>query len=215
MKRFSVLAGFSGVCSSPSLSAQRCTRQIPLGNAAAWCGVAAVASVALLVVVSYDPASGGSVFCHVTNFTRDDGFYPVPNATSEDSVSDFISSGQPFLVGGVTWDWPASEKWSHSYFRRIFEGHALFSSTFSTPRQPQFQEDYPNKEVYYGIFLNDQSLAELVANDYHYPHFIPDHLKLHGRLDTPISHLTTPPVAQVMSGFTGAILLVELRDMWT
>ena len=150
---------------------------------AARCGAALVCSWTLSLILSFHNTTRSSnVFCHVTDFSSSTGYSPAPvaNVTSSEGITDYISRGQPFLVPGVSDKWPASEKWSHAYFRRLFQGHALFSSTFSTPRQPQFEEDYPNKEIYYGIFLNDPALAELVANDYHYPRFIPENLRLYG-----------------------------------
>ena len=120
-------------------------------------------------------------FCHVTDFTIQETSYdPVPTVTPPLHVTSSMDLGQPFLVRGVSGEWPASQRWSHAHFQQLFKGHDLFSSTFSTTDSPTFDLDYPNKEVYYGIFLNNHSLASLVANDYQYPDFIPDHLRLHG-----------------------------------
>lgn len=161
----------------------------PLSRAAGWWCAAAllICSLAGLIASFHDttpdPSSSasGSKFCHVTDFsTSNNDYHPVPHVTSPDRLTDLIRTGQPFCVHNVTDNWVAPAKWNHTYFRGLFQGHALFSSTFSTPEQPQFEEDYPNKEIYYGIFLNDPSLAELVANDYHYPHFIPENLRLYG-----------------------------------
>ena len=153
-----------------------------------WRGVA-IATVltygSLCLLVSfhgYYSKPRGTLFCHVTDFsvTRGQDFQPVPNATVAASVVGYIASGQPFLVSGVSASWPATRRWSHSYFRSVFRGHDLFSSTFSTAESPRFEDSYPRHDVYYGIFLNDPSLANLVANDYQYPEFIPEELRLQG-----------------------------------
>lgn len=123
----------------------------------------------------------GTIFCYVTDFTNQEYDYEsIPIATSAVHVTSSMELGQPFIVKGVAVNWPASNLWSHAYFHELFKGHDLFSSTFSTTQSPNFDPDYPNKEIYYGIFLNNHSLATMVANDYQYPDFIPDHLRLHG-----------------------------------
>ena len=110
-------------------------------------------------------------FCYVNEFIASENFRPVVNATPDSgrlsaiNIDSYVHSGQPFLVSGVSRDWPATRKWNHSYFVDIFEEHTLFSSTFSTVKQPSLREGGP-EEVYYGIFLNDPALAALVATHY-------------------------------------------------
>ena len=151
-----------------------------------WRVGAITTGIAVLLIVSCCDYSNkhwvqGSIFCHVTDFSSETVYDAVPMATSAVNISDYMASGQPFVVSGVSGAWPATTKWSHAYFRRLFSGHTLFSSTFSTPEMPHFEDDdNPNKEVYYGIFLNNHSLATLVANDYQYPQFILARLRLHG-----------------------------------
>lgn len=149
--------------------------------------IAVTFSLAVLPVSLHSTATG-SLFCYVNDFSASRLVYhPVPNATSSTghvpatSVASHIDSGLPFLVSGVTDSWPATSRWSHSYFQTIFSDHDLFSSTFSTTELPTFGGGYPDKGVYYGIFLNDPRLAALVAKDYHYPMFIPEELRVHGQ----------------------------------
>lgn len=155
------------------------------------CHIATVLAVTFCLAalpVSLHSTTTGPLFCYVNHFSASRLVYhPVPNATSVTghvpaaSVASHIDSGLPFLVSGVTDGWPATSRWSHSYFQTIFSGHDLFSSTFSTTKLPTFTDGYPNKEVYYGIFLNDLRLAALVAKDYDYPRFIPEELRIHGQ----------------------------------
>ena len=135
------------------------------------------------------PPGRGSKFCYVTDFSSSGAeFQLVLNATptyahlAAVGVASFMHSGQPFLVSGVTANWPARDLWSHAYFQKLFSGHKLFSSTFSTSERPQFEDGHRDSEIYYGIFLNDPSLAALVANDYQYPEFIPAAWRVHGQL---------------------------------
>ena len=133
--------------------------------------------------VHYNDRDGSetSVFCYVKDMSNKTGYHVVPDALSPERVADFMNWGQPFLVTSVSNDWPATRLWSHTYFQHMFKNHDLFSSTFSTTELPQFDDDYPNKAIYYGIFLNSQTLAAMVARDYEYPSFIPDQLRLQGR----------------------------------
>lgn len=133
-----------------------------------------------VVTNSSSDVTASSIFCHVIDLSNNSRFVTVATISSPESVARHLDSGVPFVVKGVATSWPATRKWSHAYFREIFQGYDLFSSTFSTTEYPKFDEDYPNKAVYYGIFLNDQRLAELVATDYVYPDFIPLHHRLHG-----------------------------------
>ena len=131
-----------------------------------------------------DNSSGNSehsLFCYVTDVSNKTGFRPVPLVTSLENVTHHMSQGQPFLVKSVSDHWPATRLWSHAHFQHIFKGHDLFSSTFSTTESPQFEDNYPNKAIYYGIFINSPTLAAVVARDYEYPSFIPEHLKLQGK----------------------------------
>ena len=127
-----------------------------------------------------------TMFCYVTDMSNKTGFQSVPSTSSLEGVATHMEWGQPFLVRGVSDNWPAARLWSHAHFRQLFRGHDLFSSTFSTTEQPQFEDDeYPNKGIYYGIFLNNEALAAVVAKDYDYPHFIPDQLRLQGERAAP------------------------------
>ena len=122
-------------------------------------------------------------FCYVNRFDRSDYFRPLTPMSLESSSKEFVRkcmhSGRPFVVSGVTESWPANRKWSHAYFEEIFQNHKLFSSTFSTTKSPQFS-DSPSDDVYFGIFLNDRQLAEVVAGDYGFPDFIPPDWRLTG-----------------------------------
>ena len=122
-------------------------------------------------------------FCYINGFDRSDYFRTVTSTslgrTDEEFVRKCMHSGQPFVVSGVTKNWPANWKWNHAYFEEIFQSHKLFSSTFSTTKSPQFSES-PSDDVYFGIFLNDRQLAEVVAGDYSYPDFIPEDWRLTG-----------------------------------
>ena len=131
-------------------------------------------------------------FCYVNNFSPSDNFGPVTNATPDaQTLSDtginmswYVHSGQPFLMSRVTTSWGAVKKWNRAYLAEMVGSQELFSSTFSTLEKPvlgQFADD----EVYYGIFLNDPTLAALVARDYHYPDFIPEHWRVTGEENVP------------------------------
>ena len=134
----------------------------------------------------HDNESGASqppsVFCYVTDMSNETGYHVIPKAGSQESVSKHMNVGQPFVVTSVSNEWQATRLWSHAHFQQIFSGHDLFSSTFSTTQSPQFDDNYPNEAVYYGIFLNSHSLALEVARDYEYPSFIPQKLRLQGKL---------------------------------
>ena len=126
-----------------------------------------------------------SPFCHVMETSGNTRFQSVPEVTPPVGVAKLMDSGQPFVVRGEAREWPAARLWSHAYFQQLFRDQSLFSSTFSTSLSPQFGTDYPNKAVYYGIFLNNQTLASEVAKDYEYPDFIPAPLRLQGGLLLP------------------------------
>jgi hypothetical protein len=144
--------------------------------------LAALLLLCLPLSVREDGSRGSSTFCHVTDFSssRDGPYHAVPLASTPAEVARHTDHGQPFLARRVSQDWLASRLWSHAYFHQLFRGHDLFSSTFSTAAAPQFTPDYPNHAVYYGIFLNNATLAALVATDYQYPHFIPQSMRLRG-----------------------------------
>ena len=126
-------------------------------------------------------------FCYVNHFAPSELFRPVVNATPDNggnlltlNINNYVNSGQPFVVSGVTAGWPASKKWTHAYFRELFRIHPLFSSTFSTPERPSL-ETVSARNVYYGIFLNNASLAALLAQDYAFPPFIPAKWRVRGQ----------------------------------
>ncbi len=128
-------------------------------------------------------------FCYINNFERNTSvkFRSIPpihiNSVNRTFVNLHLDTGSPFTVTGVTRGWNAVEKWCHSYFESLFKDEQLFSSTFSTPKQPQFcTMDDCTKNVYYGIFLNNPLLAGLLSDDYEYPEFIPDEWWIKGDL---------------------------------
>ncbi len=127
-------------------------------------------------------------FCYDNNFKNSTfiKFRTISQAHIDNINNTFIDqhlqNGLPFVVSGVTNPWKAVDKWSHSYFEKLFKDENLFSSTFSTPNRPQFCSlDDCNKKVYYGIFLNNQLLAKSLANDYEYPQFIPNDWWIKGK----------------------------------
>ena len=128
-----------------------------------------------------EEVTGGMEFCYVNDFDAP-GVHFTPllveaEATLE-SVTRAVDEGRPFVVGGVTRGWAATGKWSHSYFKELFKNSRLFSSTFSTAKAPRFGDK--DTQTYFGIFLNDPALAELVAMDYGYPDFIPPGWRVRG-----------------------------------
>lgn len=120
-------------------------------------------------------------FCYINNFKNSTSIKfklisrsPIDNINST-FIDQQLQTGSPFVVTGVTKSWKAVEKWSHSYFNKLFKDENLFSSTFSTLKRPQFCSIGDcSKDVYYGIFLNNQPLAESLSHDYEYPQFIPN-----------------------------------------
>ena len=146
---------------------------------------AVFACVVLWIVHRHEESSiteYSSEFCYINRFDRSDYFRTVTSVFLERANEMFVRKsmhyGQPFVVSGVTKDWPANWKWSHAYFEEIFRNHNLFSSTFATSERPQFSESPSN--IYFGIFLNDRQLSEAVAGDYSYPAFIPEDWRLTG-----------------------------------
>lgn len=127
-------------------------------------------------------------FCYVNNFKNSTTIkFRMISPTLVDHVNNLfidqqLQTGSPFMVSGVTKSWKAVEKWSHSYFEKLFKNENLFSSTFSTPKRPEFcsMEDC-SKDVYYGIFLNNQLLAESLSSDYEYPQFLPNEWWIKGK----------------------------------
>ena len=126
-------------------------------------------------------------FCYVNHFAPSTLFRPVVNATPDNggslstlNIDKYVNSGQPFVVSGITAGWPARKKWTHAYFRELFRTHPLFSSTFSTPERPSLEAESA-RDVYYGIFLNNASLATSLAEDYAFPPFIPAEWRVRGQ----------------------------------
>lgn len=128
----------------------------------------------------------GVDFCHINDFNASDIHYsPIPIAHIKDVTEAMLLSyaeiGQPFVVRNVTDEWKAKERWTGQYFRTLFANFELFSSTFATNASPVFDPNLSSeKDVYYGIFINDQKLADFMAEDYVYPMFIPEMLKMQG-----------------------------------
>ena len=125
----------------------------------------------------------GSEFCYVNSFEQSEQFRPIIAVpVTRELVEKHADIGQPFVVSGVTRGWDATSKWNHSYFEEVFQEFALFSSTFATDKSPHFSVSRSvSLDVYYGIFLNDRKLADLVAGDYRYPEFIPSEWRVAGQ----------------------------------
>ena len=127
----------------------------------------------------------GVDFCHINDFSASSIHYsPIPIVGVEDVTGavllSFADIGQPFAVRNVTNGWKARERWTEQYFGTVFANFELFSSTFTTNVSPIFDPLSSEKDVYYGIFINDQKLADSMAEDYIYPVFIPEKLKMQG-----------------------------------
>ena len=124
-------------------------------------------------------------FCHINDFNSSKTVYQSLHMyanmeeVTETIFSGHVELGRPFAVSGVTERWRAKDKWTDGYFRSVFSGFELFSSTFATNSSPTF-EPHSRRDVYYGIFINDRSLADFIAQDYSYPAFIPKHLIVPG-----------------------------------
>lgn len=142
--------------------------------------------VAALYPTDTTPHEGNwsNPFCYRNLFNRSDHIAEVERVTLQQVTPEFVTSrmhrGQPYIVSGVTKEWPANHKWSHDYFEQLFSGHELFSSTFSTPASPDFSDSISAHETYYGIFLNSYDSAQLVSTDYTYPSFIPPEWRITG-----------------------------------
>ena len=141
---------------------------------------------ALLFAMVLPDSGGSNPFCYRNFLNSSDQIASVERVTQREANAEFVTSrmhrGQPYIVSGVTEGWPANYKWSHDYFKGLFAGHDLFSSTFSTPLSPDFSDNTTHtREVYYGIFLNRRESAELVASDYSYPSFIPPEWRVTGQ----------------------------------
>ena len=124
-----------------------------------------------------------SEFCYVNSLERSGNFRTIAaTSVTKDLVTKYANFGQPFVVPATTEGWAANSKWNHSYFEEIFNGSELFSSTFATERSPHFTVSRSaTQNVYYGIFLNERTLANLVAGDYRYPEFIPAEWRVTGQ----------------------------------
>ena len=109
---------------------------------------------------------------------------PRLDSSSSDDILRRIDAGSPFIIRSIANEWPATQKWNHNYFKRIFSSNddLLVSSTFSTTPPPSTfsANETKKRETYYGIFLNDPILANLVAADYDLPSFIPGDWWLRG-----------------------------------
>ena len=127
-------------------------------------------------------AHQSSEFCYVNPLERSGNFRTITaTRVTKDLVTKYADFGQPFVVSGATRGWAANSKWNHSYFVEVFNGSELFSSTFATERNPHFSVSRSaTQNVYYGIFLNERTLADLVAGDYRYPEFIPAEWRVTG-----------------------------------
>ena len=116
-------------------------------------------------------------FCYQNLFTPSDKFEMLDkvslDAVTLDLVTERMNAGLPFVVSHVTHNWKANEKWDHGYFEKLFGDRELFSSTFSTLSVPEFSTNQSTEEIYFGMFLNDERLSELLQSDYQYPSFIP------------------------------------------
>lgn len=123
-----------------------------------------------------------SEFCYVNPLERSGNFRTITaTRVTKALVTKYADFGQPFVVSGATRGWAANSKWNHSYFEEVFNGSQLFSSTFATERNPHFSVSRSaTQNVYYGIFLNERTLADLVAGDYRYPEFIPTEWRVTG-----------------------------------
>lgn len=133
-------------------------------------------------------------FCHINDFNSSSTVYqslhayPSMEEVTKTTFFNHVELGTPFAVAGVTENWRAKVKWTDGYFRSVFSGFELFSSTFATNSSPTF-EPHSRRDVYYGIFINDRNLADFIAQDYSYPAFIPKHLIVSGG---PGSYLPCP-----------------------
>ena len=125
-------------------------------------------------------------FCHVNDFGAPSTSYkPIPYADVRDVTPgvllSYAETGQPFVVRNVANEWKAREKWNERYFQTVFANFELFSSTFATNASPTFDSVLPKKDVYYGIFINDKELAGFMSEDYEYPWFVPNNLRMQGK----------------------------------
>jgi len=133
---------------------------------------------------SYFSQNASRLFCHVNNFAASDEDFLKLESTSIEDVTDtmvlhHVEYGKPFVVSGVTQHWRANLRWTAEYFKEAFSELELFSSTFATNASPVFGMG-DDRDVYYGIFLNDRKAAESVAEDFVFPSFIPPHLRVQG-----------------------------------
>lgn len=134
--------------------------------------------VALAFYASTIDADGTVDFCYKNVFISNDTFEILDktraDAVTLDFVNERLNMGLPFVVSRLTYNWKANEKWDHEYFERMFRDSELFSSTFSTLTAPVFSSNQSTEEIYFGVFLNDDKLSELLQPDYQYPSFIPE-----------------------------------------
>lgn len=187
-------------------------------------------------------------FCHQNHFQGSDTFRTLVALTeanvAREAMAAYMHAGLPFVVSGVTEGWPANSKWNHSFFDHAFRDHShdVFSSTFSTPVSPDIAHPSTSvHEIYYGMFLNDPTLAEHISADYSYPEFVPEEWRETGACTVAVSYmfpshtwkimadLQDHPIdynykchmsfilytSQVTSGYIGDFPLVEPSGTWT
>ena len=133
--------------------------------------------IIVLIYASITNADETVDFCYKNVFMSSDQFAMLNKISSDAVTLDFViermNNGLPFVVSHVTHNWKANEKWDHEYFEKLFGNSELFSSTFSTLTAPKFLSNQSTTEIYFGVFLNDEGLSELLQSDYQYPSFIP------------------------------------------
>jgi len=144
--------------------------------------------VALLVIVCMmNGMSSCEVdFCYKNEFLPSDKYEIIKKtplgAVTHELVVDKMNNGAPFVISQLTHTWKATERWTHAYFQKLFVDSELFSSTFSTLAMPTFSSNQSSKEIYFGMFLNDEELSEKLRPDYEYPAFIPKDWRSIGKL---------------------------------
>ena len=126
-----------------------------------------------------------SDFCYFNDFNSMTIAYHKIEKTRIDNFTGAafyksVEFGIPFVISGVTDGWKANTKWDNLYFKKVFQNFELFSSTFATNASPVFDSVPNDDRIYYGIFINDRGLADMLAEDYDYPPFIPHELKIQG-----------------------------------
>lgn len=140
--------------------------------------------VGVLLMIQLAVPLPGHDFCYINEFENSTISYSKLKALHSGNVRELLREnmehGQLFVVSDVTNGWKANHRWTHEYFKSLFSNFELFSSTFATNVTPVFEHDSHQEDVYFGIFINDPSLANLLASDYSYPDFIPPELRIQG-----------------------------------